>query len=177
MNTKKIPIPESHFKRALFLVDIQRGFIKDWNKSFLLNVHKLFAQEAYDLYFEISFHAEKGSLWDKETHWTFPYEPTTPEVMELIKNKKVIHVVKETKSAFKGNKDVKKILDENGIKEVHIIGFDSSDCVFATAQEAFDLGYYTYVIEECTGASEGEKIHTDAIEILRNLGLTNHSEK
>ena len=59
---------------------------------------------------------------------------------------------------------------------MHIAGLDTNDCVFATAQDSFDLGFSTYVIEECTGSSEGKKLHDSAIFILRHLGLTNHSE-
>ena len=184
MNAKgvKIPIPKSSRKKALLLVDIQHGFIKNAKKSFLLNLKKLFVQQMYDLYIEITFHADAGSIWDKQTEWTFPYEPSVPEIMELLQhvdNKKVLHIVKETSSAFKGDKNLYKILTQKGIEEVHIVGFDLSDCVFSTAHEAFDLGFYTYVIEECTGVSKdsgGEKIYKYAIAILRNLGLTNRSK-
>ncbi|MES3031769.1 MAG: isochorismatase family protein [Patescibacteria group bacterium] len=170
-----IKIPKSNKKKALILVDIQHGFIKRWGKSFLRNLKDLIIKEKYDLYVEVTFHAEKGSLWDKQTNWTFPYESTVPEVLDLLKGKKVIKVIKETRSAFKGNVRLYPALKKNKIEEVHVVGFDSNDCVFATAQEAFDLGFFTYVIEECTGASQGEKIHKSAISILRNLGLTNNS--
>lgn len=172
---ENIKIPKSNNKRALILVDIQKGFLKKWEKPLISNLKKLLAQELYDLYVEVTFHAEKGSLWDKQTNWTFPYEPTVPEVLDLLKGKNVIKIIKETRSAFKGNVNLFSVLQKNKIKEVHVVGMDSSDCVFATAQEAFDLGFYTYVIEECTGASQGEKIHKNAIAILRCLGLTNHT--
>ena len=176
MKTKTIPIPKQRGKRALLLIDIQHGFVKRWKEPFLSNLKQLFAEIDYDLYVEVTFHAEKGSLWDKQTDWTFPYEPTIPEVQKLLKKEKhVTHIVKETKSAFEGDKDLHAILKRHGIKEVHVVGFDSADCVLTTAQDAFDLGFFTYVIEECTGASEGKKIHKDALEILRSLGLTNHS--
>ncbi|MFA7315686.1 MAG: cysteine hydrolase family protein [Candidatus Paceibacterota bacterium] len=170
-----IKIPKSNKKKALILVDIQNGFIKRWDKSFLKNIKNLISKQKYDLYVEVTFHAEKGSLWDKQTNWTFPYEPTVPEVLDLLKGKNVIKIIKETRSAFKGNVNLFSVLQKNKIEEVHVVGFDTNDCVFATAQEAFDLGFYTYVIEECTGASQGEKIHKNAIAILRCLGLTNHA--
>jgi len=180
IKNKKIPIPKSSRTKAILFVDIQKGFIKKWNKPFLSNIATLCAQETYDLYVDITFHAEKESLWDKQTNWTFPYEPSVPEITEILKNiesKKVVHIIKETRSAFKGDKDLKKLLLQKGIEEVHVVGFDSNDCVFATAQESFDFGFYTYVIEECTGASNGERMHKYGIEIMRNLRLTNHSAK
>ena len=171
-----IPIPKSSRKRALFFVDIQSGFLDGWKAKnvFIANLQTLCKQEKYDLYVEITFHAEKNSFWFKQTDWTFPYEQSIPEVIEILKDKNPVRVVKETRSGFKGDKDLCKMLRKKGIQEVHITGFDSNDCVFATAQESFDLGFYTYVIEECTGASGGLKMHKNAIEILQNLGLTNH---
>ncbi|MES3031688.1 MAG: isochorismatase family protein [Patescibacteria group bacterium] len=170
----KIKIQKSNRKRALILVDIQEGFVKKEKSRIIKNLGFLLKQQKYDLYVEVTFHAEKGSLWDKQTKWTFPYEPTMSEVLDLLKGKKVIKVIKETRSPFKGDVRLNSALKKSKIEEVHIVGFDSSDCVFATAQEAFDLGFFTYVIEECTGASQGEKIHKSAIGILRSLGLTNH---
>ncbi len=171
---KLIPIPKSNRKRALIFVDIQKGFLKRWKKPLLSNLKKLCVQEFYDLYVEVTFHAEKGSLWDKQTKWIFTYEPSVSDVQKLLEGKDVVRIKKETRSAFKGDENLNKILKKKEIQEVHIVGLDTNDCVFATAQEAFDLGFYTYVIEECAGSSSGEKMHKNAIEILRELELTNH---
>lgn len=170
----KIKVLNSRRKKALLIIDVQKGFVgKD--KKLVSNIMSLLSAKKYDLYVDVTFHAEKGSLWDKQTGWTFPYGPTLPEVENMLVGKKVLKIIKETKSAFKGDKDLYKILKKEGIEEVHIIGLDTSDCVFATANEAFDLGFYTYVIEECTASSEGKKYYNAAILILRELGMTNHS--
>ncbi len=170
----KIKIPNSKRKKALLIVDVQKDFVgKD--KKLVSNIVTLLSTEKYDLYVDITFDAEKGSLWDRQSGWTFPYEPTVPEVENMLVGKKVLKIIKETKSAFKGDKDLFRILKKEGIEEVHIIGLDTSDCVFATANEAFDLGLYTYVIEECTASSEGKKLYNSAINILRSLYMTNHS--
>jgi nicotinamidase-related amidase len=171
----KIKIPKSNRKRALILVDLQSGFVKNQKNNIVENITTLLKQEKYDLFIEATFHAEKGSLWDKQTHWTFPYEPTIPEISNLLKGKRVIKVKKETRSTFKGNKDIGNLLKNNRIKEIHIVGFDTNDCVFTTAQESFDNGFYTYVIEECTGSSGGHSLHLKAITLLRYLALTNHN--
>lgn len=167
-------IPKSNRKSALILVDIQHGFLKNWKKPLIKNLTELVSRKKYSLYAEVTFHAEKSSLWDKQTHWTFPYESSVREVEALIAGKLTVKVVKETRSAFKGKPNLAGVLKRKGIKEVHIVGLDTNDCVFATAQEAFDLGFWTYVIEECTGSGSGEKMHKNAIEILRELELTNH---
>ncbi len=171
----KIKLPKSNRKRALIVVDIQEGFIEDWSPSFRKNVAWLLSNELYALYIEATFYAPKGSLWEKQTGWTFPYEPTVPWVLELLKGKKVIQIKKNTRSTFKGNINLEKLLRKNKIEELHIIGFDTGSCVYATTQEAFDKGFFTYVIEECVGSSDGMKMHKNAISVLRKLGLTNHS--
>ncbi len=158
-------------KTALIIVDIQSGFITDENKWILPNVKKLLTEEVYDLYIEATFHADPGSLWDKQTEWTFPYEPTMPDIKSLIPER-AVQVIKATKSVFGGDKDVVKILKENDIEEVHIIGLDTNDCVMATAFDAFDAGFFTYVIEDCTESSNGSHLRDTALEILRNVDLT-----
>ncbi|MBI2013747.1 MAG: cysteine hydrolase [Candidatus Colwellbacteria bacterium] len=171
-----IKIPKSNRKRALILVDIQKSFVKNQKSKLIKNLDKLLKQEKYDLFIEATFHAEKGSLWDRQTHWTFPYEPMISEITKkLLKGKKIVKVIKETRSAFKGNKNILALLRKKKIEEIHVAGFDINDCVFATAQESFDYGFYTYVIEECVGSSAGVALHKAAIKILRYLGLTNHS--
>ena len=168
-------IPNLNSKCALFVVDVQPGFINRENHLVLDNIKKLFSNHTYDLYVEAIFYAPKGSLWEKQTNWTFPLEDTIKEINELFPTSKTIKTIKLSKSVFKGDLDVYKILTENNITEVHIVGFDTNDCVFATAQESFDLGFFTYVIEECTGSSNGNKLREAALLILRELGMTNHS--
>ncbi len=170
-------IPNSKRKKALIVVDIQQGFIKKWDiKSLRKNIEILFENQKYDLYVEATFFAPKGSIWDKQTGWTFPYEKSVPWMRELLKGKNTIQVKKKTKSVFKGNIDIEKHFKKYKIQEVHLIGFDSNDCVLTTAQESFDRGYFTYVIEECTGSSAGKKMYQQAISILRDVELTNRSK-
>lgn len=172
-----IKLPKSNRKKALILVDIQQGFIKRWGSSFQKNLTGLLYKEKYDLYVEATFHADKGSMWDKQIKWTFPYEPTVPWVLELLTDKKVLKIIKTTRSTFQGNKNLDLALKKEGIQEVHVVGFDTGSCVYATALEAFDKGFFTYVIEECTGSSDGLQMHKHAIAYLRNMGMTNHSLK
>jgi nicotinamidase-related amidase len=170
-----IRVPQNKHKKVLLLIDVQNSFMKTWKKEFLKNLNDLIFENNYQFYINVSFEAKKGSLWDKQIKWIFPYEPTIVELKELLKDKPVIEVIKETRSAFKANVDISEILKNKKIKEVHIVGFDTNDCVYASAQASFDEGFFTYVIEECTGASGGKEIQKYAIKMLRHLNLTNHS--
>ena len=58
---------------------------------------------------------------------------------------------------------------------MHIVGLDANDCVLATAYESFDLDFFTYVIEECVQASEGQAMHEKGLAVLSHVNLTNNS--
>ncbi len=169
-------IPNPHRKRALIIVDIQPGFLKSHTKWIIPNVQQVIKRGNYDLYIEAVFHAELGSIWDKQTDWTFKLEPTVKEIKDCLEDKEVITVTKTTKSAFQGDADLASLLRQKGIEEVHIVGVDANDCVLATAFDSFDAGFFTYVIEECTESSNEGKLRECALTILRNVDLTNHSE-
>lgn len=130
------------------------------------------------MYIEATFHAEKGSLWDIQQNWICPKGEKTRTVEDISKqleNFGAVRVEKETKSIFKGDKNVASILREKNITEVHVVGLDTNDCVLATAYESFDLGFITYVIEECCQSSSSEELHKHAIAILRGQNMTNNS--
>lgn len=170
-------IPNSNRKKALIIVDVQSAFINRRNKYTVNNICKFISSTNYDLYVNAIFHAEKGSIWDKQTDWILPKDKdfhTVEEIDSLLKTKKVIHIEKTTKSVFKGNLDLKKILKDYEIQEVHIVGFDTDDCILATAYESFDYGFFTYVIEECCG-SENIRDHKRALGTLNRMNLTNNS--
>jgi nicotinamidase-related amidase len=46
----------------------------------------------------------------------------------------------------------------------------------ANANDSFDLGFSTYVIEECSFSSQNEKLREAALLILRENEMTNHSD-
>jgi nicotinamidase-related amidase len=171
-------IPWSDRKKALVIVDVQQGFLNERNKYIIEAIKILIQNAAYDFYIESIFYAEKGSLWDMQTNWTLPKDKnsrTISDLLNLLSGKSQLHIEKQTKSIFKGTSELHNKLQKIGIEEVHIVGLDANDCVLATAFEAFDLGYFTYVIEECTDSSSSEEIKETGFEILRHVNLTNNS--
>ena len=164
-------------KTALIIVDIQPGFIIDENKWVIPNIKKLLKETSYDAYVEVVFSAPPGSLWDRQTNWIFPEQATVPEIADCIPFKNKIFIQKTTKSAFKGDKDLVDFLKQNNVEEVHVIGLDTNDCVFATANEAFDLGFFSYVIEECTASSQSEELRQAALLIFSELDMVKKMEE
>lgn len=171
-------IPNTKRKKALFIVDVQNWFIIERNKYILWNIINIIKNIEYDLIvYSISYNQE-WSLWYNQIWWC---ENTTdddilPEILELLKSKNTIKVNKLTRSVFKCDEDLKSILKINNIQEIHITWYETNDCVFATAQESFDLWYYTFVLEEAVETRTFQPNHTKAIEILNYLCLTNNSK-
>ena len=176
--------------KALIIVDVQPIFLNEKNRHVLSNIAYVIRKFPYDLYINAVFYAPKNSIWQKQTGWSVPKKEAKTEsiIRKLLSEREnVINVVKQTKSVFKGKHDaeynlnikipsVERVLRYEGIEEVHIIGLDTNDCVLATAYEAFDLGYFTYVIEECTQSSSGNTLHRKAIDLLRHVGLTFYND-
>ncbi|MDQ5826706.1 MAG: cysteine hydrolase [Chloroflexota bacterium] len=172
-------IPHSNRKRALFVIDVQPAFVLPEGEFALTNIQKLINSMPYDLYVESLFYCDEDSMWGKQTderlHPRDEGFQTLPLIRTLLENHPCVRVEKHTKSAFKGDRDLVAILRQQSIEEIHIVGYDTDDCVFATASEAFDLGYFTYVIEECTSSGSGNEMRERALAILRNVCLTNNS--
>jgi nicotinamidase-related amidase len=170
-------IPDTGRKKALVVVDLQPAFINDHNVHIVQRVISLIEKVEYDTYVAAVFSAEKGSIWDTQKDWTCPKDKETRTVSELRKvlaPKNILDAHKHTRSAFHGNQDVTKYLRDRSIEEVHIVGTETNDCVLATALDAFDSGFLTYVLEECSQSTE-EKKHQLGLELLREHNMTNNS--
>lgn len=171
-------IPDSKRKKALIVVDVQPRFVDDKNKYIVENIVKLIKGIGYDIIVETIFHAEKGSLWDKQQHWTSPKGDefhTVDEIRNATKHLNIIHIEKEKKSVFKGDKDLSALLRGHDIEEVHIVGMETNDCIIASAYESFDLGFFTYIIEECCQSATSDEFHKMGLELLRRQCITNNS--
>lgn len=100
---------------------------------------------------------------------------TIPEIKKTLEWKNVLKVSKLARSIWKCKEDLKSFLSKNSIEEIHICWYESNDCVMASAFESFDLGYFTFVIEEASETRTTQTNHLKAIDILNYLNLTNNS--
>ena len=171
-------IPNSKRKKALIIVDVQPGFLNERTSFIVDKIIKLIKTVPYDLYVDTVFHAEKDSLWQAQQQWILPKDDAThtnQSIAEILRPLNLISFEKTTKSIFKDKSLLEKALKENDIKEVHLVGLDTNDCILASAYEAFDLGFLTYVIEECCQSSSSDRLHSHALELLRHQCMTNNS--
>lgn len=170
-------IPDSNRKRALIVIDLQPTFIKPHNQHIVPNIISLIKNVPYDAYVEAVFHAEKGSLWDLQQGFTVPQDEdmrTIDEVMEALEPHDPLHVIKDTRSTFKGDQDLVTFLNERGIEEIHLVGTETHDCVLATAYDAFAAGFPVYALEECIESGTPGR-HEAGLTLLRWQSMTNDS--
>ena len=102
--------------------------------------------------------------------------PTVPEIKNILNTEKTTFVTKKSRSVFIEQSSLVQKLRDQGIEEVHVVGYDINDCVLTTANDAFDYGFYTYVIEEASDSSQSNELREAALLILRENEMTNHSE-
>lgn len=170
-------IPDTHRKRALIVIDLQPAFIKPHNKHIVPNIVSLIKHVSYDAYVVAVFHAEKDSLWDTQQGFTVPRDEgmrTVDEVMSALKSHDPLHVVKQTRSTFKGDQDLVRYFKERGIEEIHLVGTETHDCVLATAYDAFAAGFPVYALEECIESGTPGR-HEAGLTLLRWQSMTNNS--
>jgi ureidoacrylate peracid hydrolase len=60
-------------------------------------------------------------------------------------------VVQKTRYSAFINTDLKKILDERGIKTLIMTGISSNTCVESTSRDGFMLDYYVVFVDDCAG--------------------------
>lgn len=174
-----IRIPCSKRRKALCLIDVQPAFIEQSNNLVIQKIANLIRAVPYDSYVESLFWCDDKTLWAKQSKDIMVLRDaefkTIPEIAELLKFKDIIRVEKQTKSVFKGDVPIEAILKKMNIEEIHFVGFDTDDCILVSAEEAFDLGFFSYVIEECTASNSGLSMKEHALAVLRNVSLTNNS--
>lgn len=169
-------LPNPSRKRALLIIDAQTGFVNDRNAWTIPNIIKLITDGDYHSFVCAKFHADQGSQWDRQSGWTFELSPTIPEIKDILDFGKTIFITKTARSIFIEQPDLVSNLRSQGIQEVHVVGYDINDCVLTTANDAFDYGFYTYVIEEASDSSQSEELREAALLILRENEMTNQSD-
>jgi nicotinamidase-related amidase len=179
----QIKIPISSRKKALLLIDIQPGTLSDKVLPLINTMQSYIQITEYDAYALVSYYADKESMLFKQNNFSITKDKAgsiAPELVQMVvsKSKPFIEIEKNVRSCFKGFEQnaLANFLGKNLIEEVHLIGYDINDCVLASAYDAIDQNYFTYVIEELCHHWNGiEELKEAAITILRRQSLTNNS--
>jgi len=171
-------IPNTWRKKALFIIDVQPSFIIERNKYIIPRIQKIIKNINYDLIISSITYNKSNTQWDKQIGWLelqWKKENIIPELSEILKTKNHIKVEKITRSIFKADTNILEILKKEKIEEIHLVWYETNDCIMASCFESIDLNFYTFVIEEACETRTTASNHTKAIDILKYLNLTNNS--
>lgn len=179
-----IKIPASPRRKTLIVVDVQPQTLAPEAKVLIPFMASFISKVDYSAYVEANYFADHNSMFFKQDGFLKTKEETGPSAQEVrvaISSKSAPHLLieKNTRSCFKSSigDEVRMFLERNEIEEVHFIGYDINDCVLASAYEAIDLGYFTYVIEElCHHWNADESLKRAAITIFRRQSMSNHGD-
>jgi len=172
-------IPITWRRKALIIVDVTETFTLDRNKYIIENINKLIKEVNYDLFVTCVPYNKKWSLWTEQVWWNDLVDKVDvldKSIKKSLSWKESIKISKITKSAFKWDVKLEKVLKDKDIEEVHIVWYETNDCVLATTLEAFDLGFYSFAIEEACETWKTEINHKNALSILEYINLTNNSK-
>lgn len=165
------------WRRALLIVDVTPRFITPLTRRVIAPIVRRIRRGRYGVYVlaEYSNRGESGRA-DPPTRWERAYgdlhrhEVTVDEVEAALEDRPVLRVVKSTRSLFGTDERLTRMLRRRGIHEVHIVGIETHDCVMATALDAFDRDFMTYVLSNGC-ASKTERLHRAAVTVLRRISL------
>ncbi len=177
-------IPDAAVTKALFIIDVQPLTLKGHLPTTVTErIFRFIEKVPYDAYVLAEYHAPQSSMFYKQGGFTLSEEETgrtSKRIANALKTRgdRLFHVRKTTRSCFKGldPDGLKDFLRQRKIEEIHFAGFDINDCVLASACEAIDSGYYSFILEELSHQQSGiQELADAALTICRSMRMTNNS--
>lgn len=176
-------IPKATSRQALCIIDVQpKTLIGKRPLALVKKMRKFMDIVPYDAYIVVEYHSPSSSIMSKQTWWAITKEEagrTDQSILEFVEHKNnVCYIEKTDRSCFAlENQDkIVNFLKENNIEELHLIGFDTDDCVLATLYGWLWCWLYCYVLEELTHNYEyDEGLYNSALTIFRNAHLSNNN--
>ena len=164
--------------RALLIIDVQHAFLTRNTAPAVSAIVRLVEQGDYDLFVTAQYgkaamphkRAMQKSLWERAYGHLHRSNQILPAVQEALGDRRVLQVAKSSRSLFGDGTRLATALRRRGVNEVHVIGFETHDCVLATAFDAFDHNFTTYVIARAC-ASKRRSRHDAALQILRSANM------
>ncbi len=177
-------VPEATETKALFIIDAQ-PLTCDGKAplSIMDKIARYIGKVPYDAYALVEYHAPSSSMFYKQHDFLLLEDAAGKTHAEILKaliphEDRLIRVRKTTRSCFKSeNPDgLTDFLKQKQIQEIHFAGFDVNDCVLASAYDAIDLGYYSFVLEElCHHYAGIQSLFDAALTILHRQNMSNNS--
>jgi nicotinamidase-related amidase len=155
-------------KPALFVVDLQQGPLRsDERLEQLARDVASFATERRDQYSVViasAFRNEPGSTYDR----LIGDDLRDPEDVAMVPDiEDVADVVVESSTYSSLTPRAQQVLVDADVREVHVVGIDTDQCVLATVFALFDAGYEPRVLEDLVTSASGETCHDAGLVALR----------
>ncbi|MBL0938117.1 MAG: cysteine hydrolase [Gemmatimonadaceae bacterium] len=159
------------------IVDVIPKFLTPVTHRVIPHIASLIAKGRYGVYV-LAEYSDRGPAGRAvpPTRWQRTYgdlhhsEFTVTQIADALRNRPVVRVVKSTRSLFGTDERLTRLLRRRGIREIHIVGIETHDCVMATALDAFDRDFITCVLSKGC-ASKSPRLHRAACTILRKVLL------
>jgi nicotinamidase-related amidase len=175
MNTKQV------LRRALIIVDMsveQMAAVSYHAKTVSNNCRKLILRSSsfFDLKIDSRLwltspdESSLAKVWPETAKTMFVADSEgaslIPELREELENDNLVFCKKYNYSCFSKPSELLSLLQKENISEVYICGINTDYCVFATAMDAFQNNFETYVISDAVSSVRGRQAHEEG---LRNL--------
>lgn len=159
-------------KTALIVVDVQNCFVSQDFTGLPGRIARFIEREGknYDFILFTQFVNRRGSNFTRLLGWDrCAFSPEIDIHKDLQKFVSRDNVFRKCAfSAFKSRKFAE-FLKRNSIDRITICGTDTECCVYATAMDAFDLGFSDVkVLTDLCGSSHGRAAHEMGVKLLRD---------
>ena len=161
-------------KKALVIIDVQKGFLGQHTKHLPLRIKRFIAQKGagYDLIIFTQYRNHPKSNFVKQLGYRGFMRESEYDIVDELKEfvKKDNLFPKYTYSSFI-TKQLPHTLKKHNISEVHLCGIETENCVLTFARDAFDRGYKVVVFRELCGSYSNQNLRIPALQIIKdNIG-------
>jgi len=152
-------------KKALIILDVQRGFVSDKDQNQLQIIENLIGIFKKNRWPVIAFQhvdSHPQSPIQKGTHGA--------EIVDFVKENSDLIIEKKYPIAYKETK-LQKILQHHEVEEIYIVGFNMEFCVLFTAIASADRGYKVTVVEDgCGTVNDNQTYEMEGLDIVDFVG-------
>ena len=158
-------------RRALLVVDVQRGFLNPYTEHLPGRVRRLIERGAHDPVLFTRFVNAAGGPYHRFLDWHDCAGPPATDLAPELTRWAVPDCV-FTKLGYAGLPEaLAERLRELEPEEVTVVGIDTDMCVLKVAMDVFDLGIKPVVLVDCCASTAGLQAHLAGLAVLaRNIG-------
>jgi|GEM_PF-89916 sugar/nucleoside kinase (ribokinase family)/nicotinamidase-related amidase len=154
-------------RRALIVVDLQKGFITAHTAHLPASVAAFLGQVQCEPVVFTRFINQAHSPYERFLDWREMHQPPDTDLVEELQPFARIELVKHTYTALTSELRAQLAAAD----EVLLVGVDTDACVLKTAFDLFEAGYRVRVIADLCATTEGPAMHEKALAVLqRNIG-------